>query len=127
MQPLQPSVLVVDDDRHLCDLLTELLSETGYTVSCAHDGEDAWEAVQRRPPDIILSDITMPRLDGIGLASRLASCGYATPIILMSAGHRDWTEVRGTFIRKPFDLDHLLAALANALSRQAPEMANVTS
>ena len=116
MQPPSRSILVVDDDRHLCDVLTELLSEAGYIVSCANDGEEAWEEIQRRAPDIILSDVKMPRLDGIGLAARLASCGYATPIILMSAGHRDWTGVSTTVIRKPFELDHLLAALVNTLS-----------
>lgn len=127
MQPSPRSVLVVDDDHHLCDILTELLSEAGYTVGCAHDGEEAWQEVQRRPPDIIVSDIKMPRLDGIGLASRLASCGYATPIILMSAGHRDWTGVSATFIRKPFDLDHLLAALANILNRPAMQRTDATA
>ena len=127
MQPPPRSVLVVDDDRHLCDILTELLSEAGYTVGCVHDGEEAWEEVQRRRPDIIVSDIKMPRLDGIGLASRLASCGYATPIILMSAGHRDWTGVSATFIRKPFDLDHLLTALADVLSRPPMQRADVTA
>ena len=127
MQSQPRSVLVVDDDRHLCDILTELLSEAGYTVGCAHDGEEAWEEVQRRPPDIIVSDIKMPRLDGIGLASRLASCGYGTPIILMSAGHRDWTGVSATFIRKPFDLDHLLATLANILSRPTTQRTDATA
>jgi DNA-binding response OmpR family regulator len=127
MQPPPRSVLVVDDDRHLCDILDELLSEAGYTVGCAHDGEEAWEEIQRRPPDIIVSDIKMPRLDGIGLASRLASCGYATPIILMSAGHRDWTGVTATVIRKPFDLDHLLATLANILSRPATQWVDASA
>ncbi|MBW3634266.1 MAG: response regulator [Chloroflexi bacterium] len=127
MQPSPRSVLVVDDDHHLCDILNELLSEAGYTVGCAHDGEEAWQEVQRCPPDIIVSDIKMPRLDGIGLASRLASCGYATPIILMSAGHRDWTGVSATFIRKPFDLDHLLAALANILNRPVAQRADATA
>ncbi len=64
---------------------------------------------------MILSDIQMPRLDGIGLASRLAAHGYAMPMILMSAGHRDWTGVSAAFLRKPFDVGHLLAALATVL------------
>ena len=127
MQPPPRSVLVVDDDHHLCDVLSELLSDAGYTVGCAHDGEEAWEEIQRRPPDVILSDIKMPRLDGIGLAARLASCGYATPIILMSAGHREWTGVSATFIRKPFDLDHLLAALVNNLSPSTTRRADATA
>ena len=127
MQHPPRSVLIVDDDRPLCDILSELLSEAGYAVGCAHDGEQAWEEIQRRPPDIIVSDIKMPRLDGIGLASRLACYGYATPIILMSAGHRDWTGVSATFIRKPFDLDHLLAALANILSRPTTQRTDATA
>ncbi len=127
MQPPPRSVLVVDDDRHLCDILSELLSEAGYTVGCAHDGEEAWQEIQRRPPDIIVSDIKMPRLDGIGLASRLASCGYATPIILMSAGHRDWAGVSATVILKPFDLDDLLATLANVLSRPTAQRVDATA
>ena len=127
MQPPSRSVLVVDDDRHLCDVLSELLAEAGYTVDCAHDGEEAREEIQRRPPDIILSDIKMPRLDGIGLASRLAAYGYATPILLMSAGHRDWAGVSATFIRKPFDLDYLLAALADILSRPTTQRTDITA
>jgi two-component system, OmpR family, response regulator MprA len=127
MQPPPRSVLVVDDDRHLCDILSELLSDAGYTVGCAHDGEEAWEEIQRRAPDIILSDVKMPRLDGIGLAARLASCGYATPIILMSAGHRDWTGVSATVIRKPFGLDYLLASLADILSRPTTRRADATA
>jgi len=74
-----------------------------------------------------VSDIKMPRLDGIGLASRLASRGYATPIILMSAGHRDWTGVSATVIPKPFDLDHLLAALANILKCPTMQRADATA
>lgn len=116
MQPFQPSVLVVDDDRHLSEILCELLAGAGYIVDCAKDGEDAWAHIQRAPPDVILSDIQMPRLDGIGLASRLASHGYATPMILMSAGHRDWTGVSAAFLRKPFAVDHLLAAIVTVLS-----------
>ena len=75
MQHQQPSVLVVDDDRQLCELLTELLAAAGYTVCCAHDGEDAWTEIVRSPPGVVLSDIKMPNLDGVGLASRLASFG----------------------------------------------------
>jgi two-component system, NtrC family, nitrogen regulation response regulator NtrX len=111
----QYSVLVVEDDGDVCELLSELLSEAGYDVRCAHDGEEAWAHVQRNPPDLILSDIRMPKLDGIDLASRLISEGYRTPIILMSASHVDRAGVSAAFIRKPFAFDHLLAAIARAL------------
>jgi FixJ family two-component response regulator len=76
---------------------------------------------------VVLSDIKMPRLDGVGLASRLAFFGYTTPIILMSAGHHDWAGVSATFIRKPFDLDHLLDALANILNRPVTRRVDITA
>ena len=79
------SVLVVDDDRPLCELLAEILTEAGYAVRCVYDGEAAWLEIQTQPPDLILSDITMPRLDGISLARRLAETGSSIPIILMSS------------------------------------------
>ena len=112
---MQHSVLVVDDDGDVCEMLNELLSQAGYDVRCAHDGEEAWANVQRDPPDLILSDIRMPKLDGIDLASRLISGGYRTPIILMSASHVDRAGVSAAFIRKPFAFDDLLAVIARAL------------
>ena len=96
-------------------MLSELLSQAGYDVRCAHDGEEAWASVQRDAPDLILSDIRMPKLDGIDLASRLISGGYRAPIILMSASHVDRTGVSAAFIRKPFAFDDLLAVIARAL------------
>jgi CheY-like chemotaxis protein len=96
-------------------------------VRCAHDGEEAWADVQRDPPDLILSDIRMPKLGGIDLASRLISGGYRTPIILMSAGHTDRVGVSAAFIRKPFESDHLLAIIARALDTPIPEWVDATA
>jgi DNA-binding response OmpR family regulator len=123
----QPTVLVVDDDRLLCELLTELLTEAGYTVQCAEDGEAAWAALQRSSPDIVLSDIKMPRLGGLDLASRLISGGYATPIVLMSAGYDDRAGISASFIRKPFDFDDLLATIAAVLNAPRPRRTSATA
>ena len=84
-----PSILVVDDDQPLCDVLTEILGDAGYGVRCAYDGEAAWVEIETRAPDLVLSDITMPRLDGVSLARRLVEAGSGIPIILMSAGPHD--------------------------------------
>src|SRR5215216_6025330 len=123
----QHSVLVVDDDGDVCELLSELLSQAGYDVRCAHDGEEAWADVQRDPPDLILSDIRMPKLDGIDLASRLISGGYRTPIILMSASHLDRVGVSAAFIRKPFGCDQLLALIARALDTPTAQRVDATA
>jgi len=106
------TVLVVDDDTLLCELLAEILTEAGYGVRCAHDGEAAWLEIQAASPDLILSDITMPRLDGISLARRLAETGSSIPIILMSSAVTAVAEGNGDVVRKPFALDALLARIA---------------
>jgi len=112
MPPAACLVLVVDDDRLLCDLLDALLTAEGYRVCCVYDGEAAWAAVQQAPPDLILSDIKMPKLDGVTLAVRLAEAAAGIPVILMSAGVDDWAGVASVFLRKPFEIDDLLASIA---------------
>ena len=121
---MQRTVLVVDDDRLLCTCLQNCLRKPG-TVQCADDGEAAGR-LQRSSPDVVLSDIKMPRLGGIDLASRLVSGGYTTPIILMSAGHHDWAGISASFIRKPFDFDHL-ATIAAVLDAPRPRRISATA
>jgi CheY-like chemotaxis protein len=118
MPPAIASILVVDDDRDLCDLLDTLLTAEGYRVWCVYDGEAAWEAVQQTPPDLILSDIKMPKLDGVTLALRLAEAAFGIPVILMSAGYDDWAGVASRFLRKPFEIDHLLASIGVLLTER---------
>jgi DNA-binding response OmpR family regulator len=110
-----PHILVVDDDQQLCDVLAEILTEAGYVVQCAYDGEAAWISIQARSPDLVLSDITMPRLDGVSLARRLAETGSEIPIILMSAGPKDGAAVSSAFVCKPFEIASLLERIARTL------------
>jgi DNA-binding NtrC family response regulator len=124
---MQHSVLVVDDDGDVCEMLRDLLSQVGYDVRCAHNGEEAWAEVQRDPPDVILSDIRMPHLDGIDLASRLLSGGDRTPLILMSASHVDRMGVSAAFLRKPFAVEQLLAVIARALETPTSRWVEATA
>jgi DNA-binding response OmpR family regulator len=121
----QPQILVVDDDHHLCDVLAEILTEAGYQVQCAHDGEAAWAEIHAHAPDLLLSDITMPRLDGVSLALRMVEAGLPVPIILMSAGPPDRTNVSVAFVRKPFALDPLLERIARVLEETDPAPAPI--
>lgn len=124
---MQHSVLVVDDDGDVCEMLRDLLSQVGYDVRCAHNGEEGWAEVQRDPPDVILSDIRMPHLDGIDLASRLLSGGDRTPLILMSANHVDRMGVSAAFLRKPFAVEQLLAVIARALETPTSRWVEATA
>lgn len=109
-------VLVVDDERYIVDLLTDLLEEEGYRVKRAYDGMAALEVIDRQIPDLVLADVMMPRLDGLALVGSLRERGLTIPIILMSAAVTPrYSDV--TFVPKPFDIDHVLHVIARALRR----------
>ena len=76
--------------------------------------------VERNPPDLVVSDIRMPRMDGAQLANRLALRRHRIPVILASA-HYDGADIPGaTFVAKPFDIDHLLGLIRRLLDGGRP-------
>ncbi len=112
-----PTILVVDDEPAIRELAASILEEEGYAVLEASDGLSALDIVEQTDVDLVLSDITMARLDGYGLVRGLRSHGYALPIVLMSAV----TDVpEGTFpgvkfLPKPFAIEQLCQMVATAL------------
>ena len=111
------SVLVVDDDRSLCALVAEVLIDEGYEVRCAANGLEALAAVERDPPDLVVSDLAMPGLGGAELAARLRARGI--PVVLVSAADRGVNVPGVPLVPKPFDLNHLLRVVARSLDRNA--------
>ncbi len=105
-----PSILVVDDEPNIVDLLVLALEDEGYHVDSAYDGEQAWRLVHQHQPDLIISDISMPRLSGLDLLDRLREQRPLAriPVILMSAVRRTVDRPGAVFIPKPFDLGGLL-------------------
>jgi len=106
-------VLVVDDERDILDLLTDLLEEEGYRVRRAADGEAALAEIERALPDLVVTDVMMPRLNGLELARRLRE--RAVPTIVMSAAVSSVDDPCLVFISKPFDIDRLLDLVASVL------------
>jgi two-component system, OmpR family, response regulator MprA len=95
------------------------LQEEGYAVRCARDGQTALRQVERDPPDLVLADVMMPRLDGVTLAERLRERGDRTPVVLMSAVVTR-LEVPGVgFVPKPFDLDRVVTVVNRAVAGAA--------
>ena len=113
---MPPRVLVVDDDPAIRELVTETLRDEGYDVSFAEDGMRALELVQEREPDLVLTDIVMPRLSGPELFDQLRLAGYTGSVVLMSAHHQRMDQLTTPVIRKPFDLDDLLQVVADNIS-----------
>jgi diguanylate cyclase (GGDEF)-like protein len=118
------NVLVVDDDPDKLQLLEVALRLVGYDVRTATDGEDALAAVAAYQPDLIISDVMMPRLDGYGLARKIRENPRTRfiPIILQTAASHQAEDLRrGSeagalgFITDPTDLDLLLARVRTLL------------
>jgi DNA-binding response OmpR family regulator len=108
------SILIVDDDHTIVQLLIALLDEEGYRVRYAFDGQAALRAIARNVPDLVLADMTMPQLNGISLAGRLRLLGWRMPVVLMSAGYCAADVLGLPFVAKPFDVDVLLKVIAHA-------------
>jgi two-component system response regulator MprA len=108
---------VVDDDPRSRNAVARLLAEEGYDASVAADGEEAWDLVSSWQPDLVLTDLNMPRLDGRGLLRRVRALAPQTPVIVLSALGSAETgpsvERLGAagFFLKPVQLDELLARI----------------
>jgi CheY-like chemotaxis protein len=88
-------VLVVDDDKLLRDSLAEALTEHGYLVAQAADGEEALAAAEKNVPDVLITDVMMPKLDGIGLLQKLrhTTWGANIPAIVLTIKDADVEDV----------------------------------
>ena len=78
-------VLLCDDEFPIVKAASMKLARSGYAVETHHDGEAAWKAYSRQRPDLLVTDLQMPRLDGIGLIRRIREADAALPVILLTA------------------------------------------
>ncbi|MCL5961730.1 MAG: response regulator [Chloroflexi bacterium] len=111
------SVMVVEDDLDLLDLIAVILTEEGYRVVPATDGRDALAKVAKEMPALILLDVWMPVMDGPEFLARFRRMyDHATPIVLLTAaeeGRIADAEIQAEgHLSKPFDLDELLRCVA---------------
>lgn len=128
MNALQSNVrvLVAEDDADMRALVAATLRADGYDVDEALDGSDALMSITascipgHEDYDLVLSDVRMPVMTGVELATRLKRMGYTTPLLLMSAFadealHEQAEKLGLGMLVKPFDLDDLRAAVTNVL------------
>ncbi len=119
----RPAVLVVEDDRVTRTILERFLTDAGYDVAVADNGADALLQIGARRFDVIVSDISMPTLDGLQLLEVLRERRIPTPAIFITAVAGSEVEIRGLqlgaadFLRKPIQKDVLLARIKNVLRR----------
>ena len=78
-------ILVVEDDRELCDLFCTVLTDNGYTAVPAADGIAAFDVLDSTNIDLIVSDVMMPRMDGFAMTRALREAGYTMPVLMITA------------------------------------------
>ncbi|MFZ4804856.1 MAG: response regulator transcription factor [Synechococcus lacustris] len=121
-----PRVLLVDDEPGLRTAVQAYFEDEGFQVTTAQDGEEGWEKAQQELPDVVLSDVMMPRVDGFGLLARLRADERlgGTPVIFLTAKGMTADRIAGfragvdDYIPKPFDPDELVARVRNVVQRQ---------
>lgn len=122
-------IIVVDDEENIRNTLQKILTDEGYKVSCASDGENALKIVKSEAPDLVLLDVWIPGIDGMQTLKILKDIDPETEIVMMSGHSAIDTAVKATkigafdFIEKPFSLDAILLTVAKALKNRRARLA----
>ena len=119
-------LLLVDDEPGLRTAVKAYLEDEGFVVTTANDGEEGWTTAQTLLPDVVITDVMMPRCDGYGLLKRLRADERlgGTPVIFLTAKGMTADRIAGfqagadDYIPKPFDPDELVARVRNVVRRQ---------
>jgi two-component system, OmpR family, alkaline phosphatase synthesis response regulator PhoP len=101
-------ILLCDDELHILRAAEFKFKRAGYEVVCAGDGQEGWERIQEKRPDIVVTDCQMPRLSGLGLAERIRQSPETSdlPVIMLSA---KGFELPASELRAQFGIRHLMA------------------
>jgi CheY-like chemotaxis protein len=121
------TILVIDDEFGIVDVLSELLAEEGYRVVTAANGQQGLELIAEVRPNLVILDVMMPVLDGVAMLRRLRSdpAHSDLEVIVMSAappprGQPELLSNVSGFLRKPFDLQDLLKMVRPLLDSDEP-------
>ncbi|MEN9341345.1 MAG: hypothetical protein RL178_657 [Pseudomonadota bacterium] len=122
------SILVVDDEMGIRELLNEILTDEGHSVVSAQNADEARKARENLEPDLVLLDIWMPDVDGVTLLKEWSNNGQLTMPVVMMSGHATIdTAVEATrigavnFLEKPIALQKLLKTVEQALEKAPPK------
>jgi len=123
-------ILVVEDDTNLNRQLKEALTEAGYAVDVAFDGEEGHFLGDTEPYDAIVLDIGLPQMDGLSVLEKWRRGGKTTPVILLTARDRWSDKVQGIdagaddYVAKPFHMEEVLARVRALVRRAAGHASN---
>ena len=128
--PIQPSILVVDDEEIMREVITTLLEEEGYRVTSSATGEEGVEKVKEVTPDLVLLDLMLPSMGGLEALEEIIRIDPDIVVIMISAYASIENAVDATksgafdFITKPFKNEELLLVVKNGLKKRSLEIEN---
>jgi two-component system KDP operon response regulator KdpE len=131
MRENQKKILVVDDEAQITRVLRRGLESAGYQVRVANDGRSGLETFRAWPPDLVITDLSMPGFGGLELCSRIRQLSEV-PILVLSVSEDEPTKVRALdlgaddFVTKPFGMAELNARVRALLRRTAPPLESET-
>ena len=123
------TVLIVEDEKGIVDILRFNLEKEGYAVLTAYDGETGLALAQEKNPDIILLDVMLPKMNGFDVCRILRENGSSVPVIILTAREEETDKVLGLelgaddYITKPFSMRELMARVKANIRRTAMQQA----
>jgi DNA-binding response OmpR family regulator len=119
--PAAKTILLIEDDREIQSTISGVLQAAGYDVRVAPNGIEGQRRVEEQRPDLIITDMMMPRMGGFPVLEFLKGLPDAPPVIMITANeggrHKAYAEMLGVadYLRKPFAMDVMLESVAKAI------------
>ena len=117
-------ILIVEDERALCDAIARSLRNLAYSVDCCHDGQEALDLLGVEVFDLVVLDLNLPRIDGMTVLKALRKTDRETKVLILSARGKVFDKVTGLdagandYLTKPFHLDELAARIRSLTLRR---------
>ena len=130
MSSVSPTILIVDDEQPICDLLYDVLSQQGYVCETTTSANDALSVLQQRPFDVALLDIKMHGMSGLELLDIMAKSHASTSVIMVTAVTDTNTAVKAMkkgasdYILKPFEIEEVRSRIASVMRERALNVNN---
>lgn len=119
---MSKTIIVIEDDREISNTIQTVLKANGYTVFAATNGSDGRKLIMSKSPDLILTDMMMPRMGGFPVLEFLNDLDSPPKVIMMTANegsrHKAYAEMLGVvdYLRKPFAMEVLLESVSRAMA-----------
>ena len=126
-------ILIVDDEKPICDLIQMSLTRAGYRCTCVYDGLAAADILEHNVFDLILLDVMLPKMNGFDICKTLRAENRTTPIIMLTAREEEMDKVFGLetgaddYMTKPFSMKELMARVKANIRRRSMEYAPAQS